>query len=128
MQEYLNKVRQFQLATDQVTNSEPTNLPLEEMNLRFGLMKEENDEYREASLLDANVEILDSLVDQLYVLLGTVNAHGMQNVFEEAFNRVHENNMTKIGPDGKVIRNAAGKILKGPNFVPVNLSDLIQIT
>lgn len=128
MQEYLNKVRQFQLATDQVTNDEPTNLPLEEMNLRFGLMKEENDEYREASLLDANVEILDSLVDQLYVLLGTVNAHGMQNVFEEAFNRVHENNMTKIGPDGKVIRNAAGKILKPSNFVPVNLSDLIQIT
>lgn len=128
MQVYLNKVRQFQLATDQVTNDEPTNLPLEEMNLRFGLMKEENDEYREASLLDANVEVLDSLVDQLYVLLGTVNAHGMQNVFEEAFNRVHENNMTKIGPDGKVIRNAAGKILKGPNFIPVNLSDLIQIT
>ena len=95
------------------------------MNLRFHLMEEENEEYREASLLEANVEILDSFADQLYVLFGTINAHGMQNIIEEAFNRVHLNNMTKIGPDGKVIRNAAGKILKGPDFVPVDLSDLL---
>jgi len=125
MKEYLNKVRAFQIASDQVTNMEPTNLSLEEMNLRFHLMEEENEEYRGASLENDKVELIDSLADQLYVLFGTINAHGMQNIIEEAFNRVHANNMTKIGPDGKVIRNAAGKILKGPNFVPVDLSDLV---
>jgi predicted HAD superfamily Cof-like phosphohydrolase len=48
----------------------------------------------------------------------------MQDIFSEAFRRVHANNMTKF-PNGKVLRNLEGKIIKPEGFVPVDLSDLI---
>ena len=44
---------------------------------------------------------------------------------KEAFKRVHASNMSKLGDDGKPIRRADGKILKGPNYKPADLSDLV---
>jgi len=45
----------------------------------------------------------------------------------EAFKRVHESNMSKLGDDGKPIRRATdGKILKGPNYKPPVLDDLVR--
>ena len=41
-----------------------------------------------------------------------------------AFNRVHQNNMTKIGPDGTVTKRADGKILKPDNYVKPDMSGL----
>lgn len=123
-----DNVAEFQNATEQPVNSFPTlsNSQTEDF-LRFNLMKEENREYIVASANKDLVEVLDSLVDQLYVLAGTINQHGLQDVIEEAFNRVHANNLTKIGADGKVIRDADGKILKPECFVPVDLSDLVNL-
>ena len=123
-----DNVAEFQNATEQPVNSFPTlsNSQTEDF-LRFNLMKEENREYIVASANKDLVEVLDSLVDQLYVLAGTINQHGMQDVIEEAFNRVHANNLTKVGVDGKVIRDADGKILKPEGFVPVDLSDLVNL-
>ncbi len=45
---------------------------------------------------------------------------------DEAMNRVHESNMSKLGPDGKPIRRPDGKILKGPNYKPPILTDLVN--
>lgn len=42
----------------------------------------------------------------------------------EAFIRVHESNMTKLGEDGKPIVSEEGKCLKGPNYVAPDLSDI----
>lgn len=44
----------------------------------------------------------------------------------EAFLRVHESNMSKLGDDGKPIRREDGKILKGPNYKPPYLVDLVE--
>lgn len=46
-------------------------------------------------------------------------------VFAEAFNRVHRSNMSKLGEDGQPIRREDGKIMKGPNYQPPILFDLI---
>lgn len=46
-------------------------------------------------------------------------------VLNEAFTRVHQSNMSKLGEDGKPIRREDGKILKGPNYAPPVLTDLI---
>lgn len=124
MTEYLEKVREFQRASDQTLNRKPELVNMKDEILRYELMREENEEYFTACRNNNTVEVLDALVDQMYILLGTINTHGMQDVFEEAFNRVHDNNMTKV-VDGKVIRNADGKILKPEGFVPVNLEDLV---
>lgn len=44
----------------------------------------------------------------------------------DAFKRVHNSNMSKLGDDGKPVRREDGKILKGPNYKPADLSDLVQ--
>lgn len=125
IQEILEKVAKFQKATDQPVADSPSVGDDKNNMLRYQLMNEENREYLTASLQYDKVEILDAVVDMLYILAGTINQHGMQGVIEEAFNRVHANNMTKVGADGKVLRNPDGKILKGENFVPVDLTDLV---
>jgi predicted HAD superfamily Cof-like phosphohydrolase len=44
---------------------------------------------------------------------------------DEALNRVHESNMSKLDEDGKPIYREDGKVLKGPNYKLPNLTDLI---
>ena len=123
----LQQVRSFQKASGQVLNRKPTILDAKEVELRFNLMREENIEYRDANIYDKNkVEVLDACADQLYVLLGTINSHGLQDLIGPAFELVHKNNMTKVGPDGKVLRNPDGKILKPEGFKPVDLSQLFK--
>lgn len=121
MKNYLNKVREFQVASDQIVSDKPTILEYQDTKLRYDLMHEENLEFMDS---DSVVETLDACVDMMYILAGTINACGLQDVFEEAFERVHVNNMTKV-VDGKVIRSESGKILKPEGFVPVDLKDLI---
>ena len=126
LKEILNDVASFQLATSQIVNSKPTlSQVFGDDLLRYELMEEENKEYLDACKDEDLVEILDACVDQLYILCGTINQHGLQSVIEEAFNRVHSNNMSKVGIDGKVLRNANGKILKPDGFKAVDLTDLI---
>lgn len=125
IQEILEKVAVFQKATDQPIADSPSVGDDKNNMLRYQLMNEENREYLTASLQGDKVEILDAVVDMLYILAGTINQFGMQGVIEEAFNRVHENNMTKVGADGKVLRNPDGKILKPQGFMPVDLTDLV---
>ncbi len=125
MKEFLNKVRDFQVASDQLVNNKPTNCNYRETELRHDLMLEENEEYFEATDASSLIGTLDAVVDMAYILFGTINMHGLQDLFEEAFNLVHENNLSKI-VDGKVIRNEFGKILKPKNFVPVDLKQLFN--
>ena len=120
------QVRSFQKASGQVVNKKPTDLEVKEVQLRYDLMREENIEYQDAGLSKNKVEVLDACVDQLYILLGTINAHGLQDLIGPAFELVHKNNMTKVGPDGKVLRNPDGKILKPQGFVPVDLTTLFK--
>jgi len=46
----------------------------------------------------------------------------------EALRRVHASNMSKLGDDGKPVRREDGKVLKGPNYKPADLSDLTYRT
>lgn len=122
----LQQVRSFQKASGQVVNKKPTTLEVKEVQLRYDLMREENIEYQDAGLSKNKVEILDACADQLYILLGTINAHGLQDLIGPAFELVHKNNMTKVGPDGKCLRDPDGKILKPEGFKPVDLSQLFK--
>ncbi len=44
---------------------------------------------------------------------------------DEAMHRVHESNMSKLDQDGKPIYRDDGKVLKGPDYEPPTLTDLI---
>lgn len=67
---------------------------------------------------------LKELTDLLYVIYGYANAKGWD--IEEAFRRVHANNMGRMyQPDGTIKRREDGKIEKNKEYPKVNLEDLI---
>ena len=67
-------------------------------------------------------ECLKELADLVYVCYQY--AENMGWFLDEALNRVHVSNLSKLGEDNKPIRREDGKILKGPNYKPPDLSDL----
>ena len=67
-------------------------------------------------------ECLKELADLVYVCYQY--AENMGWFLDEALNRVHESNMSKLDEDGKPIYREDGKVLKGPNYKPPDLSDL----
>jgi predicted HAD superfamily Cof-like phosphohydrolase len=54
------------------------------------------------------------LADILYVVYGTADL--LEIPLEAVFAEVHRSNMSKIGPDGEVIRREDGKILKPDTY------------
>jgi NTP pyrophosphatase (non-canonical NTP hydrolase) len=66
---------------------------------------------------------LKELADLIYVC--AQYAENMDWDIEQALRRVHTSNMSKLGEDGKPIKREDGKVLKGPNYQPPNLTDLV---
>ncbi len=94
--------------------------------LRFNLMKEENEEYLEAVQNNDLVEIADALGDMLYILCGTILEHGLQHKIEEVFDEIQRSNMSKLGEDGKPIYREDGKVMKGPNYFKPNFEEILK--
>ena len=94
--------------------------------LRFNLMKEENEEYLEAVQNNGIVEIADALGDMLYILCGTILEHGLQHKIEEVFDEIQRSNMSKLGEDGKPIYREDGKVMKGPNYFKPNFEEILK--
>jgi len=102
------------------------NLPKAIAQLRFELMKEENEEYLEAAQSNDLVEIGDALGDMLYILCGTIIAHGFQDKIEAIFEEIQRSNMSKLGSDGKSIYREDGKVLKGPHYFKPNIEKILK--
>ena len=80
--------------------------------LRYNLMKEENEEYLQAVKSNDLIEIGDALGDMLYILCGTIISHGFQDKIEAIFDEIQRSNMSKLGADGKPIYREDGKVLR----------------
>ena len=93
------------------------------------LIEEEFNEFLQADGMlfrhgkNAQEECLKELADLVYVCYQY--AENMDWFLDEALNRVHESNMSKLDEDGKPIYREDGKVLKGPNYQPPNLLDLV---
>lgn len=109
-----------------VEQNPKANLPHAISKLRFDLMKEENEEYLEATRANDIVEIGDALGDMLYILCGTIIAHGFQDKIESIFDEIQKSNMSKLGADGKPIYRKDGKVLKGPNYFKPNIEKILK--
>jgi predicted HAD superfamily Cof-like phosphohydrolase len=114
MKEQLTKLKEFHDAFGHPVANTPT-LSVNH-KLRYELMAEENLEYYDAVEAGDLVETADALADQLYILCGTIVAHGMQHIIEKVFAEVHDSNMSKLGTDGKPIYREDGKIMKGLDY------------
>ena len=95
------------------------------IELRIKLLTEEVQEYAEAARSGDLVEVLDALADIGYILAGTIINHGMQAIYDDAFNEVHRSNMAKL-VNGKVIRREDGKVMKPEGWQPPQLAQFLQ--
>ena len=62
----------------------------------------------------------------LYILCGTIIAHGFQDKIEEIYDEIQNSNMSKLGSDGKPIYREDGKVLKGPHYFKPNIEKILK--
>lgn len=74
--------------------------------------------------LTAYKAVAKELADVLYVTYGAADALGID--LQAVFVEVHRSNMSKLDADGRVLRRADGKVLKGPSYQPPILDDLVK--
>ena len=121
------EVARFHYAFGIQNNHEPTaRLAQTDVQLRFDLMKEENEEYLEAAKNGDIVEIADALGDQLYILCGTILRHGLQDKITEVFEEIQRSNMSKLDANGKAIYRADGKVLKSELYFKPNIAKILE--
>lgn len=125
------KVQEFHTAMEARRNVWPPSEDL--IRLRWDLITEEIRElgselypesektYPEASSTTGQnkEQIAKEIADALYVLYGTADSFGID--IDRVFTEVHRSNMSKL-VDGKPLKREDGKVLKGPNYTPPNLS------
>ncbi len=116
-------VRQFMQACDQPISKTPELSTSEVNDLRIKLINEEFLELLEAIYTNDIVEVADALTDLLYVIYGAGHTFGIN--LDSCFEEVHLSNMTKVGPGGKVIKNASGKVIKPETYIMPNLKKIL---
>ena len=118
------KVKKFMETFGQEVKSSPS-FSSDKINiLRYNLIKEELDEFKQA--LDNNnlLEVADALTDILYVTYGAGHAFGIN--LDACFEEVQNSNMSKLDNDGKPIYNNDGKVMKGPNYFKPELKKFLE--
>ena len=123
------KVKEFMKVFGQEVKEEPKFPNDNTVNARIDLIHEEFDELKQAIYSDEArnegtlVAIADALTDILYVTYGMAHSFGID--IDECFRTVHVSNMSKLDEDGKPIYRDDGKVLKGPNYRPPNLKEIM---
>jgi predicted HAD superfamily Cof-like phosphohydrolase len=127
LKEVIGNVEQFHDSFGIQNHYEPNGkLTPSEVELRYNLMKEENEEYLEAAMRNDIVEIADALGDQLYILCGTILRHGLQDKIAEVFQEIQRSNMSKLDKDGKPIYREDGKVLKSELYFRPNIRKILE--
>ena len=130
-------VKAFMLACGQPVRDQPTVVSDQEKWERFSMLTEEFSEHKKAlkdlkraveyhsksGTKDAMTELADSLVDMVYIIIGTAHAYGFD--FDKLWRLVHENNISKIDPETGLVLKVNGKVQKPEGFVPVDLRSSI---
>jgi predicted HAD superfamily Cof-like phosphohydrolase len=120
----------------------PRILPFDLAEFRMKFSDEEGAEYRDhagqglmAIAAGDNVEvthhleeILDALVDKLYVDLGTVYLHGLSEAFYTAWVRVHRANMAKVRCENVAdsTRGSTYDVIKPEGWLAPSHTDLVE--
>ena len=103
-------------------------LGINKNELRFNLMKEENEEYLEAAKNNDLIEVADALGDMLYILCGTILSHGLQHKIVDVFEEIQKSNMSKLDADGRPIYRSDGKVLKSDLYFKPDIKRVLSQT
>lgn len=127
LKETIEAVETFHNAFRIPNNYQPTaTLSEADVQLRYNLMKEENEEYLEAAKNGDIVEIADALGDQLYILCGTILKHGLQDKIIEVFEEIQRSNMSKLDENGQPIYREDGKVMKSSLYFKPNIKAILD--
>ena len=125
METQIKQVLEFYDAFGHPKATAPKFIPDERVVMRHRLLDEEVVELFDAGITGDVVGVADAIVDCFYILIGTAIEYGIADKLVGVFNEVHRSNMSKLGEDGKPIYREDGKILKGPNYSPPQLKDIV---
>ena len=118
-----NQVATFMKACDQEVCSVPAFPDEFTTSLRLRLIHEEVHELVEGIRNEDIVEVADALTDILYVVYGAGHAFGID--LDACFEEVQRSNMTKVMPNGKVLKNAEGKVMKPDTYEEPDLKKVL---
>ena len=119
-----NKVKIFMKTFGQEVKNKPSFSSEKINDLRYELIREELDEFKEALKNKDILEVADALTDILYVTYGAGHAFGID--LDKCFEEVQQSNMSKLDENGKPIYNESGKVMKGPNYFKPNLTKFVK--
>jgi len=119
-----NKVKTFMETFGQEVKTKPSFSSDKINSLRYGLIKEELEELKEAMENKDLLEVADALTDILYVTYGAGHAFGID--LDKCFQEVQKSNMSKLDEDGKPLYNESGKVMKGPKYFKPDLTKFVN--
>lgn len=105
-----NDVKAFHKAFNHPVAEKPTLMGIDRAKARYKWMKEEIDEFIEATENGDIYEQADALLDNIYFALGTLVEMGISPA--EPFAAIQKANMSKLWEDGKPHYNELGKVIK----------------
>lgn len=144
MNKFITDVKEFnqKFDLDRHCLKEPGFVNPELMKFRIKFMLEELQEFANASgfTIDGDKvnynentrkdleHALDGLVDLLYVLKGTVIMMGLDNIFDEAWQRVQDANMAKVRAkhDSESKRGSSIDVIKPAGWTAPSFADLLK--
>lgn len=94
--------------------------------IRLQLMVEELGEVAQAMSEGNLPQILHELGDLSYVVDGTYLTYGLGDYKLPAIREIHRANMSKLDKDGKPIIHESGRVMKGPNFLPADMTAVME--
>jgi predicted HAD superfamily Cof-like phosphohydrolase len=117
-------VREFHLAFGLDARTTPTEVSPALAAHRGELLAEEAAEVAEVSVSGPLYKLAHELADVVYVAYGTALVHGVD--LDAVIAEIHRANMTKIGPDGEIVRRDDGKVLKGEHYEAPDVSRVLR--
>lgn len=118
MNEHLKMVLEFHSKFRVPILSNPSLIPSDRSDLRYKLIADEVEEYKEGIANEDLPNIAKELADILYGVYGTILEHGLQEVIEDVFTEVHRSNMSKSYSQGKMIKGSEYREAELDQFFP----------
>jgi predicted HAD superfamily Cof-like phosphohydrolase len=122
----IEQVKQFHKTFGQPILDTPQIPEKGRCELRYALIAEELEEFKEAYEANDIVGVADALTDLLYVVLGSHNEFGLHAIAEKLFDEVQRSNMSKLDENGQVIYKPNGKVAKSDLFSEPDLKSIVE--
>lgn len=104
MDKRLKLVKEFHEKFHVPVLNKPSLIPKDRSDLRYNLMNEEVQEYKEGAQNGDLENIAKELADVLYGVYGTILEHGLQHKIDELFEEVHRSHMSKDYSQYKMVK------------------------